>query len=169
MRDLLKTVVLSICVLGLVGCEDARRQADDDDLLNKTERRDKKIGNMFGESLLKFNDKDKNSGGGIGVNQYLWRASLDTLSFMSLRSVDPFGGVIITEWYSSPENPNERIKIDVMIMDRQLRSDGIKVAMHKQHLERNNNWVDVEVNPQSISDMEDAILTRARQIKINKA
>ena len=80
----------------------------------------------------------RNSGGGgnagIGVNTFLWRASLDTVSFMPLSSADPFGGVIITDWYSPPEVPSERFKMTVYILDRQLRADGIKVSVFRQQL-----------------------------------
>src|ERR1700674_770485 len=69
---------------------------------------------------------------GIGVNAFLWRASLDTVAFMPLASADPFGGVIITDWYSPPESPAERFKMSVFIMDRTLRADGIRVAVFRQ-------------------------------------
>ena len=74
------------------------------------------------------------AGGGrtLGVNSYLWHATLDTLSFMPLSSADPFGGVVITDWYSAPEAPNERMKVTVYILDRSLRADGLKVAVFRQ-------------------------------------
>ena len=169
MQEIFKKALLSLAVLALAGCGDARKAADDDDLLTKSERRDRHVEKMFGEDFFKFGGEEKSKSGGIGVNQYLWRASLDTVSFMSLRSADPFGGVIITEWYSTPENPKERLKVDIMIMDRQLRSDGVRVAIHKQKMDRQGNWVDAKVDPKSLTEMEDAILTRARQMKINKA
>lgn len=80
-------------------------------------------GGLFGGSKSL---KDGEGGGGIGVNSYLWRASLDTLSFMPLSSADPFGGVIITDWYSPAESPGERFKVTVYILDRRLRADGIR-------------------------------------------
>lgn len=169
MQEIFKKTLLWIAILGLSGCGAAHQSVDDDDLLSKSERRDKKVERLFGDSMFKLGDNtDKNKGNGIGVNQYLWRAALDTVSFMSLRSVDPFGGVIITEWYSTPENPQERIKVDILIMDRQIRSDSVRVSIHKQKLDKQKNWVDTNVDPKSITEMEDAILTRARQLKINK-
>ncbi|MCG8360632.1 MAG: DUF3576 domain-containing protein, partial [Kiloniellales bacterium] len=72
------------------------------------------------------------AGAGIGVNSYLWRASLDTISFMPLASADPFGGVIITDWYSPPEAANERFKVNVYILGRDLRADGIRAAVFRQ-------------------------------------
>jgi len=110
----------------------------------------------------------RNSGGsgnaGIGVNSFLWRASLDTVSFMPLSSADPFGGVIITDWYSPPEVPSERFKMTVYILDRQLRADGIKVSVFRQQLASGNRWVDSSVGSGTATELENAILTRARQL-----
>ena len=111
----------------------------------------------------------RNSGGGgnagIGVNTFLWRASLDTVSFMPLSSADPFGGVIITDWYSPPEVPSERFKMTVYILDRQLRADGIKVSVFRQQLASGNRWVDSSVGLGTATELENAILTRARQLR----
>lgn len=105
--------------------------------------------------------------GGIGVNSYLWRASLDTVSFMPLASADPFGGVIITDWYSPPEATNERFKLNVYILGRDLRADGVRAAVFKQVLDpRSGTWIDAAVEPQTQTDVENAILTKARQLRI---
>lgn len=105
-------------------------------------------------------------GPGIGVNAYLWRASLDTISFMPLSSADPFGGVIITDWYSPPETPNERFKINVRILGRDLRADGVQTSVFRQRLNASGSWVDERVADNTATDLEDAILTRARQLRI---
>ncbi len=102
---------------------------------------------------------------GIGVNTFLWRASLDTVAFMPLSSADPFGGVIITDWYSPPEVPSERFKMTVYILDRQLRADGVKVSVFRQELSSGDRWVDSSVGVNTASELEDAILTRARQLR----
>ena len=105
--------------------------------------------------------------GGIGVNSYLWRASLDTVSFMPLASADPFGGVIITDWFSPAETTNERFKINVYILGRDLRADGVRAAVFRQLMDpRTGNWVDASIEPQTPTDIENAILTRARQLRI---
>lgn len=101
----------------------------------------------------------------LGVNSYLWHASLDTLSFMPLASADPFGGVIITEWYSAPKAPDERMKVTVYILDRRLRADGIRVAVFRQ-IRQNNEWADASVSPETASKLTDAILTRARELRL---
>ncbi|HEX3810497.1 MAG TPA: DUF3576 domain-containing protein [Rhizomicrobium sp.] len=101
----------------------------------------------------------------LGVNSFLWHASLDTLNFMPLASADPYGGVIITDWYSAPENPNERMKLTVYILDRRLRADGLKIAVFRQ-TKSADGWVDAQVNPDTAGKLEDAILTRARELKL---
>jgi hypothetical protein len=122
---------------------------------------------LFGsDGLLSYGKKDEGTGGGIAVNSFLWRASLDTLSFMPLASADPFGGVIITDWYTPPETPNARFKANIFILDRQLRADGIKVTLFQQRREPSGSWIDTEVNRRTATDLEDAILTRARQLRI---
>ena len=103
----------------------------------------------------------------IGVNGYLWRAALDTLSFMPLASADPYGGVIITDWYLNPEKPDERFKATVYILDSRLRADGLNVALFRQVRDPSGAWADAQVNPQTEIDLENAILTRARQVRLS--
>ena len=104
---------------------------------------------------------------GIGVNTYLWRASLDTLAFMPLASADPFGGVIITDWYVNPEKTDERFKTTVYILDTRLRADGLNVTVFKQTKDAAGAWVDAPVAGQTDTDIENAILTRARQLRLS--
>lgn len=106
-------------------------------------------------------------GAGIGVNSFLWRASLDTLAFVPLASADPFGGVIITDWYSDPKAPDERFKMTVYILDRRLRADGLKVSVFKQARDAERGWVDASVDPNTHIQLENAILIRARQLRIS--
>lgn len=105
----------------------------------------------------------------ISVNGYLWRAALDTLSFMPLASADPYGGVIITDWYVNPEKPGERFKATVYILDSRLRADGLNVALFRQVQNASGGWTEAEVNPQTEIDLENAILTRARQVRLSSA
>ena len=103
-------------------------------------------------------------GGGVGVNAYLWRAALDTLSFMPLSSADPFGGVIITDWYNPPQLPGERYKATAYILGRSLRSDGVRVNIFHQVMQ-NGQWVDVPVSASTVGEMENKVLARARQLR----
>lgn len=105
---------------------------------------------------------------GIGVNSYLWRSSLDVLSFMPLSEVDPFGGVIITDWYANPELPSERFKATVYILDTRLRADALSVQLFKQVRGDGGDWFDASVDPATRIQIENAILTRARQIRISQ-
>ena len=101
----------------------------------------------------------------LGVNSYLWHASLDTLSFLPLVSADPFGGVVITDWYVTPASPDERLKVTVYIMDRDLRADGLKVVVFRQ-TRTNGAWADAVPSPDTAHKLEDAILTRARELRL---
>ena len=105
------------------------------------------------------------SGTGIAVNSFLWRASLDTISFMPLSSADPFGGVIITDWYSPPEAPNERFKLNVFILDRQLRADGLRVAVFKENV-NGNGWRAAPLDKTTAINIENRILERARELRV---
>jgi hypothetical protein len=107
---------------------------------------------------------EEGGSGGIGVNAYLWRATLDTISFMPVASADAFGGVIITDWHSTPEAPNERFKMNVYILGRALRADGVKVAVFRQ-VQDAGGWRDAGLPAETGAKIEDAILTKARQLR----
>ena len=105
-------------------------------------------------------------GPGVAVNSYLWRATLDTIAFMPLSSADPFGGVIITDWYSPPEAPKERYKLSDYIMARQLRADGVKVAVFRQKTSAPGTWQSETVSKDTAINLENKILVRARQLRV---
>jgi hypothetical protein len=130
------------------------------------------MGSLFG--LGNNNNRRSDGGGaggppGVGVNSYLWRATLDTVSFMPLASADPFGGVIISDWYSPAESPNERFKVNVFILGRELRADGVRCTVFRQTRGANGQWTDAPVDQQTGTDIENAILTRARQMRLSTA
>jgi uncharacterized protein DUF3576 len=101
----------------------------------------------------------------LGVNSYLWHATLDTLSFLPLTSADPFGGVIISEWYVAPTSPDERLKVTIYIMDRALRADALKVVVFRQ-VRNGTIWQDATASPDTAHKLEDSILTRARELRL---
>lgn len=100
----------------------------------------------------------------IGVNSYLWRASLDALSFMPLLQTDSNGGVIVTDWYVNPQVPGERMKVSVTILDRDLRADALRVTAQRQ-VNQNGNWVAAPVLAATVQRLEDVILTHARDLR----
>ena len=162
------------CMLGLIGllagCVDAvpldtrsQDQKDNDPFLDHSKR-----DTIFGEGGLNlFSSKggNNNGGGGLSVNSYLWRASLDTIAFMPVNSADPFGGVIITDWYAPAESPNERLKLNIYILGKSLRADGIRVAVFRQVLGKDRVWRDAVVPEATKIKIEDSILTKARQMR----
>lgn len=162
-------LVLLLAVMSLTACSvfqggeakypsGAKRSATDGDIYAKPQ-------SIFGSGgLLGTRAKDAGQTG-IGVNAYLWRAALDTVSFMPLASADPFGGVIITDWYTNPDTPNERVKLNVLILDKQLTAAGIGVKVFRQSRGK-GGWVDAKTAPETARQLEDAILTRARQLRI---
>ena len=178
----LRALVVLTCVLtlGLAGCggggnnvAETRTGKSNDrdkrDLNQGLGGRTQEQGTLFGPGGLFGSKAKKDEGGGTGVavNAYLWRASLDTINFIPLVSADPFGGVIITDWYTPAETPNERMKVQVTILDRELRADGVRVSVFKQQTApKGGTWVDAQVDPRTQIDIENAILTRARQLRI---
>ena len=156
---------LVLATVFLSACENAGPVRERPDRL---EQERAESGSIFGETLS-FGGTERPGGagaGGIAVNSYLWRASLDTVSFFPMAQVDAFGGVIITEWYSLPEAPNERFKLNIYILGRQLRADGVRVAIFKQ-ARTNSGWRDVPAADGAAAKIENAILTRARQMRID--
>ena len=156
---------------GLAACEsDGKTVYPEDDNRKSTGSMYEERSSILGPSGLNIGGDDEvapgTGGGGIGVNSYLWRASLDTISFMPLASADPFGGVIITDWYSPPQSQNERFKINLFILGRDLRADGLRASVFRQERINEGEWVDATVGNQTPIDLENAILTRARQLRI---
>jgi len=100
----------------------------------------------------------------IGVNSYLWRATLETLSFMPLLQSDSSGGVILTDWYANPQNPTERMKLTVSILDQDLRADALRVAASRQ-VSTSGAWVDAPVKAATVQKLEQIILTKARDLR----
>ena len=126
------------------------------------------VSDKGGFSLFGGSDRKtpENAHTGIGVNGFLWRASLDTISFMPLASADPFGGVILTDWYSAPVSPNERTKLNIFIRDRELTANGVKVSVFRQTKDASGNWQDAPAAAATAGSLENIILTRARQIRM---
>lgn len=102
--------------------------------------------------------------GTVAVNAFLWRAALDTVDFMPLTQADPYGGVILTDWYSPPATPSERFKVNLYILDAALRADGVRATVFRQEL-RNGLWIDTPVAAETGTQLEDSVLTRARQLR----
>ena len=144
-------------------------------VLSPAEKERQKQGGVFGPgglTLLGKNDRQSEGargtgGDGIGVNSFLWRGALDTIGFMPLVSADPFGGVIITDWYQPPEAPGERVKVHILILDRELRADGVRASIFRQRYDqRAGGWIDQTIDPKTTTELENTVLTRARQLRI---
>ena len=169
----LRPVRLSLAIVMIAGLVGACGLQDPDQEHIEGHQRDRQSP-LFGESvfgeggLRLFGDSEEREaarGSGIGVNSFLWRASLDTVSFMPLSSADPFGGVIITDWYAPPDIASERFKLTVYILGRSLRADGLKVALFRQARGTSGEWVDAAVDPVTVTNLENRILERARQLR----
>ncbi len=165
----------SFAALGLLaacGTGDTEQQYPDDFKRGDPYRTLEDEPSVFGEGGFSIGGESESGGqeaiggGGLGVNGFLWRASLDTISFMPVNSADPFGGVIITDWHAMPETPDERFKMNVYILGRALRADGVRVAVFRQARDpQQADWVDVPVGDETAEKIEDAILVRARQLR----
>ena len=125
-------------------------------------------GEEGGNSLFSTKKDDDTKNSGIGVNSFLWRASLDTISFMPVTQADPFGGVILTDWYEDPAAKGERFKVNVTILDDRLRADGVRVALFKQKFDAKAGWRDETVSKDSTREIENTILTRARELRVKQ-
>ncbi len=168
--------VVATCATVIAGCggeQDFPEYSDSDGTPIYTSEGPRET--MFGTDGLNLFDTfgpggtNAAGGGGIGVNSFLWRATLDTVSFMPLSSADPFGGVIITDWYTPPEAPSERFKMNIYILGRQLRADGLRVAVFRQAQAGNGNWINASVKTETSISLENQILTRARQLRVAAA
>ncbi len=162
----LLSLTLAVLMTACSGSKTEYAYPNDPDDMRKIRR-----GKITGDGIKLFSADDERGGsqapgGGLAVNSFLWRATLDTLSFVPLASADPLGGVIITDWYESPESPGERFKINVLILDTKLRSDGVRVSTFKQ-INKSGTWRDAPVDPSVARKLEDQILTRARELRLS--
>jgi hypothetical protein len=158
-----------LLVLALAACSNARPNPT---APNYTFFPGPDTSSMFGDDGISFLFRDRSKrgqgggggGGGVGVNAYLWRGALDTLSFMPLASADPFGGVIITDWYTPQTSAGERFKATAYILSRDLRSDGVRVSIFRQVLQ-GNQWIDAPVSAVTVGEIENKVLDRARRLR----
>lgn len=166
------TIALAAALIGtmLVSACSSVKTEQEFPKTNADERREARgrLGGEEGLNLFGGRGDDRHGSAQLGVNGYLWRATLDTLSFVPLSSVDPRGGVIISDWSESPDAPGERFKINASILDTRLRADGIKVSVFRQEL-KGGQWRDASVNTDLARALEDKILTRARELRIKEA
>jgi len=163
-------ILSALAILMIAACSDVSVEEPDIKQTGQNQKIREQFGTITGEEglvLFSTRPRDEQGGGapGIGVNVYLWRAALETIDFMPLVQADPFGGVIITDWFSPPEAPDERFKMTVYILDRVLRADAVKVAAFRQ-VRAEDGWADATIDPQTKIGIEDSILTRARELRI---
>ena len=118
---------------------------------------------LFGEN----NNADQQiSALGMPINPYLWRASIETINFMPLSSTDPFAGTIITDWYTTEDNLGERCKLNIFINGKELKTDNLRVSSFCQLL-KNNQWVNIVSEDENNIKIENAILNKAKKLKLN--
>ncbi len=171
-KSLLPAVLLGLLTVGVSACGSSGVESDSsykDPEREKLYKNGSVLSDQGGADLLNLGGDDKGpEAAGIGVNGFLWRATLDTVSFMPIVSADPFGGVIITDWYSPPEKPGERVRLNIYIRDRDLRADGVKVSVFRQVKGSGGNWTEAPVAAVTESSLENTILTKARQIRLSQ-
>ena len=161
----MKRILTSVMLILLAACSGAP-QGEADYPKNRDQLEEERVGKLTGEDgIVLFGGKKKSSGDGINVNSYLWRATLDTIYFMPLVSADPFGGVVLTDWYQLNPKSKERIKLNIYILGSELRSDAIRVSVFKQRND-SSKWVDVKDGDAFGEEIENKILLRAREIKV---
>lgn len=169
-RSSLAITAIFYALLTLAACDadldtSSYPKTDDD-------RRKERLGKLTGdEGVILGGPSDDEGGGGnnpLGVNSFLWRGTLDTLAFMPLASADPFGGAILTDWYEDPEAPGERFKVNALILDRNLRANSLKITVFRQARDANGNWADAPVDTTMGHKLEDTVLTRARQMRVQQ-
>jgi len=151
MARIVNLALVAGCALSLAGCEFVRED------INRT------LGNEPVDDVRRT-DIAASQVTTIGVNAYLWRAALDTLSFAPLSQTDSAGGVIVTDWYANPNNPSERVKITAAILDANLRADALRVTAAREVLQ-NGQWLAAPVTAATVQRLEEIILTRARDLR----
>ncbi len=152
----MRILLLAACTVGLVACGGGRMDDEGGSAGGRT------LFHPFRTSSASPTANQPQ----LGVNSFLWRATLDTLNFMPLSSADPVGGVIISDWYAAPDKPDEHMKVTVYILDRRLRADAVKVSVFRQ-TRGAVGWTDAQTNPDTGIKLENAILARARELRLS--
>ncbi|MFP6710678.1 MAG: DUF3576 domain-containing protein [Rhodospirillales bacterium] len=169
-RKNIKFLAILSLILAVSACEGGTVTNMDGEVVDGDKKRETIFGDGKGFSL---GGDDKPAAGadtsGIGVNAFLWRATLDTMSVWPIVSADPFGGVVITDWYAPPSAPNERFKMNIYILGRALRADGVRVSVFRQIKNSRGDWQDSTVQANTATKLENAILMRARQFRNRSA
>lgn len=182
------SVLFAVLALAVSACGPIKKEASyptkaegSDEVHYSDQKRETIWGDDTLGSKLFGGEKDTSGNSGIGVNGFLWRAALDTVSFLPVASADPFGGVILTDWYENPDTPDasrpntisgaaapgERYKLNVYILDKTLRADGVRVSVFKQKKDVSGAWRDQAVTDDMGTKVENAILTRARELRVS--
>lgn len=171
LRKLTLVCMMAMLATGCKGKVDAENYPLDPDDARRA-KRGKLTGEegmvLFGGSGGMFGKKDGGGGRAISVNHHLWRASLEAVGFMPIASADPNGGVIITDWYEDPDTPGERFRVNILILDPELRADAVRANVFKQKRQPDGTWQDIKVDPKVARDLEDTILTKARALRVKK-
>jgi hypothetical protein len=168
------TLVLVMSLFILVGCSnngDLSPKEGQTVPMGRAESRKRDFGNLFGDDFLVFGGPKKPGSNDMmtssTVNPFIWRASLDTISFMPLSSADAVGGVIVTDWYTAPSKLQERVKVTIYVTSPQLRADAVKVTIYKQ-VNKGGSWVSVPADASAGTEMENIILSKARQLRVKQ-
>lgn len=173
-RFFTRATLLSIAMMLVLPACSLLPESDEEQNYPKSEeqRRKDKLGKVTGDEGLVIGGASEKSGEAgknpLGVNSFLWRASLDTLSFLPITAADPFGGTILTDWYEDPAVTGERFKVNVLILDRQLRADSLKISTFRQTKNKAGDWADAPTDAKLARKLEDTVLTRARELRIKQ-
>lgn len=166
----MKKILMLFILLAISGCSSWGGKAEYPEQIgiNKYGSVDEKPQSLFGTGGISFgNVGGSKTNTGVKVNSFLWRASLDTISFMPLVSADPFGGVIITDWYTPKNVKDERFKLNIIIMSSSLQANGLKVSVFKESKNSKGEWKTAQSDNKLVGQIEKAILTRARELKVS--
>lgn len=164
LRQALRTITALTAAAVLAGCGAGGQEPPQLENPRQRDATQGTIGDMFGRDSL-FGGRSTADDTGMSVNRHLWSAALDTLAFLPLVSTDPFSGVIVTDWSTPAESPDERFKVNVVITQPTLTASALRVAVFRE-VRRNGEWVSAEVAEATPRRLEDAILTRARQLRV---
>lgn len=155
---------IALTITLLAGCNNKYKNTSLEYPKSTEDMKEEKMGKITGDEGIIVGGKKKHASVGITVNAYLWRAALDAVSTLPIAIVDPFSGVITTDWYQ--EDKEYRYRMNILITSDSIRADAVRVNIFKQQL-KHGNWIDVKYDSKMTTEIENRILTRARHLKVN--
>lgn len=149
-KSIITFLLLSFFMLS--NCIKYKPVAARDNPTNALERAKRNVAEGRGVSVNSLLNRDKGTNYQFSTSNPMWRATLDTLDFIPISTVDYSGGMIITDWYNNGADKKEDIKITVRFLSNEIQSNSLKITVHKRNCLKQNSCSTEKINQSRIEE-----------------